>query len=158
MSALVFSTTCVVTVLMSVLTVTTTAAAAAAKATTEVPSSAASSSSAGDYEAATLVTLPDPEDQVLSETSSILSTAATDGSAVPPAGLQTSTSSVYADELETSGSGDGGGGGCCKKLECTVSRARDARWEFFLIRNCSDFAGEGRLGRDTTLFCACFRS
>ncbi|CBJ27195.1 conserved unknown protein [Ectocarpus siliculosus] len=73
------------------------------------------------------------KDQVLSETSSILSTAATDGSAVPPSGPLSVSASGDDETAENEiakvvGGGRGGGSRCSEKRECTTSRARDSRY------------------------------
>ena len=110
------------------------------QATTEVPTSSSSSSAsaASDQDQNdTGVPLISTQDQALSETSSVLSTAATDGSAVPPAGPGAVAASASGDGGEAEAgvvSGCGGGGigrsECCKnqkKQECTASRAREPR-------------------------------
>lgn len=79
---------------------------------------------------------PADQDKALSETSSILSTAATDGSTVPPAGPTVpvpiaSSASTGGGEAEAEAGRCGEGSGCCqkkqKKQECTASRAREPR-------------------------------
>eukprot|EP00752_Nemacystus_decipiens_P001721 g1664.t1 len=103
------------------------------KATIEAPTSSSSSPSSASDQRQDQIPLASPheipgdqdqdQDQELSETSSTLSTAATDGSTVPPAG---------STPIHLSAPADGGGGGCCqekqKKQECTASRAREPRY------------------------------
>eukprot|EP00752_Nemacystus_decipiens_P001718 g1661.t2 len=111
------------------------------KATTEVPTSSSSSASTasdqGDNNDMPLLSThgaPGDQDKAMSETSSILSTAATDGSTVPPAGPVPIPPSASADavEVEAEAGGCSEGSGCCqkkqKKLECTLSRAREPRF------------------------------
>eukprot|EP00903_Cladosiphon_okamuranus_P009641 g9174.t1 len=110
------------------------------KAATEVPTSSSSSSAsaASDQDPNDSgMALLSAQDHALSETSSILSTAATDGSTVPPGpGPIPPSASGDGVEAELEADCDGGAGsdgGCCKnqsrkKLECTASRAREPRF------------------------------
>lgn len=103
-------------------------------------STAEAASASEDDDNDTTVVDDQEKDQVLSETSSILSTAATDGSTVPPNGpLSVSASGDETVDNEMTmakvvGSG-GGGGRCSEKRECTVSRARDSRCSSFLLEH-----------------------